>query len=308
MTDLYTPALCLDMGEHMTHKNALILACEKSGDTALLQRARKMEPCGRRLLYAIDGNGETRLESALFCRQRICPVCQWRRSLKAYRIMTDAVERIGDACSYQLLTISRPNVRYEQLKNELVTLYKNASALFRLDRVKAAIKGFYRALEVTYNPDRDDYHPHFHIITAVNKSYYHSRNFIKRDDMVAFWNEVNGHDRTAAGHDLVVDWRKVRDLNHDISEVAKYCCKPFSGYAHRSDAWDIAITQARMTNDILAGKRLVQTGGVIREAIRAAGELRAAEQQDGDLCDDVQDDNVLIRIAYRYCDGVYVPC
>ena len=207
--------------------------------------------------------------------------------------------------SYQLLTVSRPNVGVDKLSDEISALNRNSSALFRLDRVKAAVHGFYRAMEVTYNPERDDFHPHFHIITAVKPSYYHSRYFIKRADMVDMWNSCNGHDRAAAGYDLSLDWRKVRDLNHDISEVAKYVSKPLSGYADGVDSWKAAYTQAAMINDVLSGKRLVQTNGVIRDAIRVTSTLRELEDP-VDLSDGVDSNNVVKRIGFRYNDGDYI--
>lgn len=306
MDSLYTDSGLLhkDFLEHMTHKNMLILACEKSGNQALIDRARKMQPCGRRLLYAITDDGEVLLDSALFCRQRLCPVCQWRRSLKAYKVMHAACEHLGEGYSYQLLTMSRPNVKFSELAAEITTLNRNSSALFREGRVKAAVHGFYRAMEVTYNPDRDDYHPHFHVITAVKPSYYNSRYFIKRADMVDMWNRCNGHDRAAAGFDLSLDWRKVRNLDHDISEVAKYCTKPLSGYAHSDNSWEAVATQANMVNEILSGKRLVQTSGVIRDAIRITSDLRDLEDPE-DLSDGVSEDHVIKRMGYRYSDGEY---
>ena len=43
--------------------------------------------------------------------------------------------------------------------------------------VKSIVKGYIRKLEVTYNSDMssksyDTYHPHFHVVIAVNKSYF----------------------------------------------------------------------------------------------------------------------------------------
>lgn len=286
-------------------KEMVILACEKSGNRALIDRARKMEPCGRRLLYALTLDGEFVLDSALFCRQRLCPVCQWRRSLKCWQVMKAATEQLGGDFGYQLLTLSRPNVPRSELREEIGRLNKAFRALMQNGRVKSALHGYYRALEVSYNPERDDFHPHFHVITAVKPSYYHSRYFIKRDDLVDIWNSCNGHDRETAGFDLSLDWRRVRDVDHDISEVAKYCSKPLSGYADRDDAWGALINQLNMINEDLAGRRLIQTGGVIRDAIREAGllhDLESGEIDGGGLTPDAM---VYERMGFRFDNGEY---
>ena len=34
-----------------------------------------------------------------------------------------------------------------------------------------------RKLEITYNKERDDYHPHFHVLITVNKSYFTDKDY-----------------------------------------------------------------------------------------------------------------------------------
>ena len=43
--------------------------------------------------------------------------------------------------------------------------------------MNSVIKGYVRKLEITYNKERDDYNPHFHVLIAVNKSYFTDKNY-----------------------------------------------------------------------------------------------------------------------------------
>lgn len=61
-------------------------------------------------------------------------------------------------------TTTVKNVVGEKLGEELTNLTKSFDRLFRRAKVKKAVIGYLRAIEVTYNAERDDYHPHIHIV------------------------------------------------------------------------------------------------------------------------------------------------
>ncbi|MDE9983016.1 protein rep, partial [Staphylococcus pseudintermedius] len=49
-------------------------------------------------------------------------------------------------------------------------------------------KGYVRKLEITYNKKRDDYNPHFHVLIAVNKSYFtDKRYYINQKKWLELW-------------------------------------------------------------------------------------------------------------------------
>ena len=51
--------------------------------------AERLRTCATRLIYGIGEDGKRRLRAANFCRVRLCPICQWRRSLKLYSQMSN---------------------------------------------------------------------------------------------------------------------------------------------------------------------------------------------------------------------------
>lgn len=112
--------------------------------------------CNRELIQ--EGNYLT----ATYCNTRWCYECNAIRSAKlinGYKPVLSAFK------NKQFVTLSRPNVSAENLKSELdyfvKTFHKMINYLRRYSGVD--IKGL-RKIEVTYNWQHDDYHPHMHII------------------------------------------------------------------------------------------------------------------------------------------------
>src|SRR5699024_11497002 len=70
------------------------------------------------------------------------------------------------------LTLTAPNVPADELNDEIKHYNQSFQRLMQRKEVKQIVKGYARKLEITYNEERDDYHPHFHVLIAVNKSYF----------------------------------------------------------------------------------------------------------------------------------------
>src|SRR5699024_1222608 len=80
------------------------------------------------------------------------------------------------------LTLTAPNVPAEELNDEIKHYNHSFKKLMERKEVKNIVKGYARKLEITYNEERDDYHPHFHVLIAVNKSYFtQTTQYINRD-------------------------------------------------------------------------------------------------------------------------------
>jgi len=66
--------------------------------------------------------GEQKLEGAMFCQLRLCPICSWRRSLKAQAQMLQVVqylEQQGNAYRWIMLTLTTRNVPGEELSSQI---------------------------------------------------------------------------------------------------------------------------------------------------------------------------------------------
>ncbi|MEY8735799.1 protein rep, partial [Lactobacillus sp. AN1001] len=66
-----------------------------------LKKAYNVKKCAEVLSYQIDENGQLKLYQVWFCKSRLCPICNWRRTIKASKqleiTLNEAILRYPDA-------------------------------------------------------------------------------------------------------------------------------------------------------------------------------------------------------------------
>jgi plasmid rolling circle replication initiator protein Rep len=88
----------------------------KTDSKVMLGRSIRMFECASVLKYVISDSGERRLISANFCKDRMCPMCQKRRSLVVFhqvKNVCSAIAKDFPTYKYILLTLTVPNVKIE---------------------------------------------------------------------------------------------------------------------------------------------------------------------------------------------------
>src|SRR5690625_7413564 len=81
-----------------------------------------------------------------------------------------------------LLTLTAANGEADEIEEEIKHYNHSIQKLMQRKEVKNSVKGYARKLEITYNEERGDYHPHFRVLIAVDKNYFNnSWSYIKRD-------------------------------------------------------------------------------------------------------------------------------
>lgn len=105
-----------------------------------------------------DGN---KLRSR-FCNNRWCNICNRIRTAKLIKGYGAAIDSMLDP---RFVTLTVPNVPAEELRSEIRRMISEFRKIQELRRKhkKPLIRGI-RKLEVTYNPDLQNFHPHFHFI------------------------------------------------------------------------------------------------------------------------------------------------
>lgn len=248
--------------------------------------------CGTSLQFIspladLDADADYKLSEANFCRERLCPMCAKRRSLKIFGQVSQVVECIDtDKYDFLFLTLTVPNVSDEELTEKIAQMQKAFNKLVHYVKFRRAIVGYFRSLEVTYNHCKrsksfDTFHPHYHIILVVRKDYFTSIDYIKRDEFLYMWQRaMNDYSITQ------VDVRKVRpeksrgviSISKAVAEVAKYTVKS-SDYIFKND--EILTDRiVSVLSGALKGRRLVAFGGLFAE-IR--DQLGLDDPEDGDL-------------------------
>lgn len=123
----------------------------------------KLIGCGDRLTL----KGEA-IVAGFFCKSKFCGVCQWRRSRLLYNQNMLVYKELCSDYRFVFLTLTIPNVPIEGLKSGL-DLMQAAWDGLRHDRQfkSIGVAGMMRTIEITYNEQRNDYHPHYHVILVV---------------------------------------------------------------------------------------------------------------------------------------------
>ena len=285
------------------HKRALLLV-ESYRRLGMDRLADRTEECGTYLGFAETGEG-VKLVQANFCDGRLCPTCLWRRSLRIYGTTSNIMDHLdqtrGEEIKYLFLTLTVRNVPGDKLGSTIDTM---AEAYHRLTSNKAwmrRVKGAMRTLEITCNHETGEYHPHYHLILVVDRSYATKadKTYWKQEDWQRAWQQAARLDYTPQ-----VSISAVKGRRKGIAEVSKYCAK---------DADVILPNQPEETDRIvqdltsaLHKRRLISYTGLMR---RARLELGIKDPETAPLVDDIRGDIASAIIHYHWSAGLgrYVP-
>ena len=272
------------------------------------KRADRMRDCASWLLFlecSQDVSHPKHLKSAHFCKDRLCPACQWRRSLKeftvALKVAHSALQQ-SPTLRFLFLTLTVPNVKLCGLKSEITKLTESWNRLRMRAEVKRAVKGYHRAIEISYNSTEDTFHPHIHAALAVPAKYFKSDMYIKRDRWLELWQQS-----TRLPEITQVDIRTIKGkrgadpLVSGFAEACKYSLKQWSTgntkelqrirkgevrveFGTSGHIWirDTLKESAAIVSELRAAlhhRRLVQFGGIFRE-IKKELNLKSAEESD----------------------------
>ena len=217
-----------------------------------------VEDCNTFLSFVADKTLEKqKLYKANSCKNRFCPVCAWRKARKdalGLSLMMQYIKQ-QEKKEFIFLTLTTPNVMSDELENEIKRYNNSFRKLIKRKKVGSVIKGYVRKLEITYNKKRDDYNPHFHVLIAVNKSYFtDKRYYISQQEWLDLWRDVTGISEITQ-----VQVQKIRQNNNkELYEMAKYSGKD-SDYLINQKVFDAFYKS-------LKGKQVLVYSGLFKEA------------------------------------------
>lgn len=246
-----------------------------------------MGSCGNSLTFAVCPSMEhgKSLVEAFFCKCRLCTMCQWRKSLAIQKQVLDLAhwhleERKADVPL--LLTLTVPNVPGSTINKTIDQMNAAWTKLMRRKVVDRAVISWARFFEITRNKEREDYHPHFHVLLMVPEQYFRKARglYIHRDEWLRLWQESMGDDRITQVDIRTAKKRKNGELEALVSEVAKYATKPFS-YIEMDENGEYEA-DPKVVEELyyaLKGRRLVGFGGLFKK-IRKERKLVDIENAD----------------------------
>lgn len=245
-------------------------------------KAERVQSCAESLRFERGEDGRLKLREGRFCRVRLCPICQWRRSLKVYGQTSEVVRHLAaqrtaagrKPYAYLMLTLTVPNVAAEELRATLDRLSAGWQRITQRAEVRRAVAGSMRSVEITYNSRANTYHPHLHALLCVLPSYFHSSAYIPQQRWLELWRSAMRDERITQ----VNIQRCYGDNEKAIAEISKYAAKP-GEYIDASDLDRMAELVA-VLDTTTAQRRFVSWGGVMKQA---HAELGLDDAEDGDL-------------------------
>lgn len=262
----------------------------------------RVNGCGTYLEFRqpVSNNAEKwRLYNANFCRDRLCPLCSMRRTYKIFGQISQIMDVVEDKYAFIFLTLTVPNCDAETLPKTLDNMQEGFRKYIKYKPIKKAVFGIFKSLEITRNKKNGSYHPHYHNILAVDKNYFTSRNYIKRDDWLKMWQKAMKNSlitqvdvRKCKSKDNKEGEAAVKSLRSAVAEVAKYSVKSVD-YLIPNDPEltdDIVFTLSAALN----GKRLCSFSGVFNEARK---KLKLDDCENGDF---IHIDNEKLRADVAY--------
>ena len=268
-----------------------------------------------------------KLHNANFCRDRLCPMCSWRRTYKIFSQISRIMDVIQGDFVFLFLTLTVPNCSASDLADKIDELQDGWRRLIHYKRFKTAVKGYFKALEVTRNTNKRDksyntYHPHFHVILAVNKRYLKTEQYISHSEWLQMWQKAMRDPsitqvdirRCKSKQDILKGEQAVKAIGAAVAEVAKYSVKS-SDYLGRfnkdgflvSPFSDDEIDEAVLTlGSALHNRRLTALGGVFDDISK---KLQLDDCENGDLIhidgSDIRSDVGFMIRVYGWSTGAY---
>ena len=203
----------------------------------------RVETCGGSWrCWQIKRLKRKKVHKGSFCGNRFCPMCAWRKARKdalKISVIMKWLEAEYDK-AFVFVTLTAPNVKAEDLQVEIDLYNKAFQRLVKRKEIAPIFDGYIRKLEVTYNADQQTYHPHFHVLFVVNKSYFTSRYYVKQAKWLELWREVTGDEKITQ-----VDVRRLKNsAEKGAAEIAAYTAKD-SEYLLSQEVFDVFYNALR---------------------------------------------------------------
>lgn len=199
------------------------------------------------------------ITGANFCKQRLCPVCNYRRSTMLWHKVSNVICDIPN--EKLLITLTVKNCSGDNLKNTIDEILESFHRLTSRRMWKKNIVGFIRGLEITYNAHEDTFHPHIHILAIASKNYF-KEDYIDIFTLRKWWTES-----ARLNYYVQVDIRKVTTTDKAVAEVVKYAVK-MADILHQ-DADEKRLRATQTLASCIVGRRLISTGGIIKKLAKA---------------------------------------
>ena len=273
-----------------------------------LKKANQILECASALWFhrkqhIITNEQKLSLAEMYTCKDRFCPFCNWRRQMKYSKLIYHFISDLEQKrpLRYIFLTLTIKNCKFDDLRATIEHMNKSFQRMQQTVKWKNSILGFLRVLEFTKGKTLEQtLHPHFHLLLAVEPSYFSNTNkYLTKNDFATMWQKALRVD-----YDPVVDVRiikKNKDKNANASVIAEICKYPLKD----TDILKFTNEQFKLVALQIKNVRNINAGGIFK------GILKSTDKIDDDLVNINLDDDALwvtiekLLYNYKFKDGKF---
>lgn len=253
-------------------------------------KAHNVAQCGDVLTFKKLPEGRLKLFQTWFCKSKLCPLCNWRRSLKSSNQLQELLQvalQKEPTGRFLFLTLTQENSSGKTLKQDIARMSKAVNRLLNYKKVSQNLLGYVRSLEVTVN-DQDleniTYHSHFHVLLFMKREYFSdSQNYLEQAEWTNLWRRALKVDYQPIVHIQAVKKNAKRQNKNSLlaaaQETAKYQVKS-SDILTGLEARDLEVIE--VLEKALAGTRQISFGGLFK---KLRHDLQLDDAEDGNLID-----------------------
>ena len=284
--------------KHRLQSIALGAAYKRLG-VGYQKKAERVFMCSRRIDFTKpedDQLGST-VVNRYGCKDRLCPGCQSSRARKNFMELMKLYQRYHEAYPGDraaMLTLTIPNVSVATMKEELSALLTGFRKLTRRKPFELAVRAWFRALEVSYNPKTGLYHPHIHALLLFPPHYFDKRHdlYLKHEQWLKLWQQVMRRPdikhldiRMLKAHPQDITGNvKSPVMGKAVAEIAKYATKPADIFMPRGNGFAVDEQVIFALAYTLKHRRLIAFSKVFREYRREnKPQITVSEMDDLDV-------------------------
>ena len=136
-------------------------------------------------------------------------------------------------------------------------------------------------------PNYNTYNPHFHVVIAVDKSYFKNKHYITKEKWLELWKDVTGN---ASITQIDIQKATLKNNKH-MYELAKYSAKD-SDYLYSKEVFKVFY-------NALKGKQVLVFGGLFKDA------HKMYENGELDIYKEKNTIEYTYRLYYNWCKTNY---
>lgn len=215
----------------------------------------RIQECGNFIQSVLTADKSAgKVVKANRCKNRFCPICLATRSRKQGFLLGVVLETLKENYDYKFLflTLTVPNVAGDRLLEELQKQYESLKRFIQRKEFKNISKGYVRKTEITYNHERNDFHPHIHMLIAVENDYFQNpKSYVKQERWLEIWQKCKRDDSITQVH--------IKKANEEsYRELAKYEAKDLEYLNYSQEVFDVFY-------EALYGRKTLTYNGCFQE-------------------------------------------